>query len=60
MINVEYANETKEVLLSNGGQKIKISAINKETERVIEEKKRSDVLVYKIEYINTNIYITTA
>lgn len=36
--STKYANETKEVLLSNGGQKIKISAINKETERVIEEK----------------------
>lgn len=33
-----YANETKEVLLNNGGQKIKISAINEKTGKIIKTK----------------------
>ena len=39
--NTKYAEETKEVLLSGGGQKVKISAINKATGRIIEEKEVS-------------------
>lgn len=36
--STRYANETKDVLLEDGGQQIKIIAINKSNESIIEEK----------------------